>query len=417
MVYTEVIILSSKTAKKTTLVMLLDAFSKTYLSEEDTPFLYDMSRDGIVTHIEPLFAFKGIETSIFTGVWPSVHNVWTEFCFSDNQIERKNEVLFRKAIETIDLLPLGEAKSKCRYVVERFIFKKAHKTPHLIPPAAMKYFQPSQHKDITEPGAVGEIKTVFDVFRENGVQYFFTEPWIRGDAGVLRKAKKLLKQEHYFDFWYLKLNHLDHMGHKFGPSPSIFSQQLTKIDAYVKEMVTLLQKKNPHLNVLLFADHGMSEVSNGVNILAELSQLKPKMYKDYVPFADSTMVRFWFFTEEAKQEICEHLRQIKYGHVLSPAEKKHLKIPLDPKYGETIYAVDEGYVVHPCFFRSSSIAKGMHGYAYPKTPASLPIIIMNDAMAENCQISKQLTYADIAQLILHSLLPEISTGIPPSKEI
>jgi predicted AlkP superfamily pyrophosphatase or phosphodiesterase len=403
--------LLSKYAKKTTLVILLDAFSKTYFSKKYMPFLYDLSRDGVLTHIEPLFAFKGIETTIFTGVWPSVHNVWTEFCFADSQIGSKKDVLVRKIIEAIDLLPNDESKAKLRYAIEKYIFQKAHRTPSLIPAVATAYFQPSQRKEITEPGAVGKIRTIFDVFRKKGIRFVFIEPWIWGDAGVLRKAKKLIKQEHNFNFWYLKFNQLDHLGHKIGPTPFAFKEQLLKIDRYVKEIVTLLQRKTPNLNVLVLADHGMSKVRKTENILESLNHQKSEMYKDYVAFVDSTVIRFWFFTKKARQEICEHLRQIKCGHILTDSEKNLLKMPLDIKYGETIFVVDEGYVLHPCFFHSKSLVNGMHGYAYPKTPEALPIIILNDEIAKNFQISERVTYTDIAQVILQSLLPDFSTSI------
>ena len=35
---------------------------------------------GISTSLIPLFAFRGIETTMFTGVWPEVHGIWTENC-------------------------------------------------------------------------------------------------------------------------------------------------------------------------------------------------------------------------------------------------------------------------------------------------------------------------------------------------
>jgi predicted AlkP superfamily pyrophosphatase or phosphodiesterase len=403
--------LSSKRAKKTTLMILIDAFSKTYFSKKHTPFLYNLSQDGVLTHIAPLFAFKGIETTIFTGVWPSVHNVWTEFCFANNQIGSKKDELVRKIIETVDLLPNDESKAKLRYAIERYIFQKPYNTPNLVPAAATAYFEPSQRKKITEPGAVGNVRTIFDIFRTKGIRFVFIEPWIWGDLGVLYAAKKLIKQEHKFHFWYLKFNHLDHLGHKFGPAPFAFKEQLIRIDQHVEEIVTLLQRKNPALNVLILADHGMSKVSKTVNMLEDLNQLRSKMYKDYVAFVDSTMIRFWFFTKKAKQEICEHLRQIRCGHILTSSEKKLLKMPLDLKYGEIIFVMDEGCVLHPCFFHSKSLVNGMHGYAYSKTPEALPIMIINSEIARNFRISKQVTFTDIPQLILQSLLPTFSTSL------
>ena len=164
----------------------------------------------------------------------------------------------------------------------------------------------------------------------------------------------------------------------------------------------------------------MSKVYNTIDILQDLSQLKSRMYTDYVAFVDSTMIRFWFFTKLAKQEICELLKQIKCGHILTDLEKNLLKVPLDLKYGEIIYVVDEGNIIHPCFFHSRSFVKGMHGYAYSKTPDAFPILLMNNEIAQsvrNFQPNKQFNYAQIAQLIIRSLIPNFSITISTEKEV
>jgi len=197
------------------------------------------------------------------------------------------------------------------------------------------------------------------------------------------------------------------LGHKFGPEPSTFKDQLNKIDRYVEQVVTLLQKKMHRLKVLVLADHGMSKVRETVNILEDLHQLRSQLYEDYVIFADSTMLRFWFFTKKAVCEISDFLQEFRCGHILSTAEKKLLKIPLDPKYGEIIYAVDEGYLIHPSFFHSRSEVKGMHGYAYPKTSEAFPILIMNDEMAKAHPTNEKVKYIDISHLALRSLFPNM----------
>ncbi len=403
--------MSRKHAPTTTLVILIDAFSKTYFSKEYTPFLYDLSQDGALTSIEPLFAFKGVETTLFTGMWPNIHNVWTEFCFVNNQTNSKKDKLLQEITKTLDLIPNDESKVMIRYAIRRYLFQKPQTTPDLIPAAAMAYFETSQRKRITEPGAVSNTRTIFDVFRKKGVQFVFIEPWLWGDWRVLYRAKKLIKQERAVQFWYLKFNHLDHLGHKFGPTPFAFKEQLMKIDQYVEQIVTLLLRENPKLGVLVLADHGMSKVRKTVNMLEGLSHLRSRMYRDYVAFYDSTMIRFWPFTKEAEQEIYKYLQQITCGHVLTITEKKLLKIPLDLKYGEIIYVIDEGYVVNPCFFHSKSVVNGMHGYAYPKTPEAIPILIVNGEITRSFRINRQVTYTDIAHLILNSVLPNFSSKI------
>ena len=395
----------SKYEQKNTLLILADAFSTTYFSQKHTPFLYELSRNGIVTSIEPLFAFKGIETTIFTGLWPKDHNIWTEFCFADNPTVKKMD-LCKAVTAAVDLLPNDLLNSRLRYVLERYVFQSPHNTPSLIPAASLSYFCPSQERGITEPRTLGNINTIFDIFRKEKIKYVFIEPGICGDWGVLSKAKKLIKQRHKTRFWYLKFNILDHVGHKFGPSPILFRESLKKIDRYIEEVVALFQRKNPNLNILILADHGMSKVHKTVNILKELRQLKSRMYTDYVVFLDSTIARFRFFTKKAEKEICEHLYQIKDGHIITNSEKQLLKMPSDLKYGEVIFAIDEGCILHPCFFHSRTRVNGMHGYAYPKTDEALPIIIMNDQFAQEHQTNVKYTYRDISRLIINSLLPD-----------
>lgn len=387
------------------LLILLDAFSRVYLSNKYTPFLCSLAENGISSTLDPLFVFRGIETTIFTGVWPNSHNVWTEFKLAQHTKNSKKDRLLQYIIRSLGVLPTDELKAKSRYFIERYLFKNFYRTLNLIPSTAMPYFETTQSKETVEKGAVGNVTTLFDVFREKGARYVLIEPWIWGDKGVLNKAKKMMNHNCRYNFWYLKFNHLDHLGHRFGPEPSMFKDQLIEIDKYVEQVVTLLQRKRHKLNVLILADHGMSKVRKTVNILEDLRQLRSQLYEDYIVFADSTMIRFWFFTERATHEISDFLQQIKCGHILSTTENKLLKIPLDPKYGETIFVVDEGYLVHPSFFHSRSEVKGMHGYAYSKTPEAFPILIMNNEMAKICPTNKEIKFVDIPHLVLHSLFP------------
>ena len=72
-----------------------------------------------------------------------------------------------------------------------------------MPPAALPYFESSQLKETFEQRAVNQTTTIFDVFRQKGVQYVCIEPWIRGDKGVLDKAKKMIN--HYGGIHIMRL--------------------------------------------------------------------------------------------------------------------------------------------------------------------------------------------------------------------
>lgn len=395
-------------------MILVDAFSKTYLAEDSTPFIYAMARDGFSAHIKPLFAFEGIEATIFTGMWPNVHDVWTEFRYIRGANHNRRASILANVTRIIDCLPDDTSRSMLRFAVERYLFSRTYKTPNLIPPPAMPYFEPSISRGITERNALDGVRTVFDLFRRKGLKFVFIEPWISGDSGVLNKVKRLAEQKQRFHFWYVKLNNLDHCGHRFGPIPSLFQDQLAKTDSHVEKVVTLLQKQNPELNVMILTDHGMSKVHGTVNILGGLKQLKSKIYQDYAAFVDSTMIRFWFFEEGARQEVCGFLSQMRSGHILNSKEKELLKIPSDPSYGEEIYALDEGFIFHPCFFHSRSPLKGMHGYAYPKTSEAVPMLIMNKEMKQISKFDGEINYTDIFSVLADSFCLESSENYSAS---
>jgi predicted AlkP superfamily pyrophosphatase or phosphodiesterase len=386
-------------------MIFIDAFSKAYLSEEYTPFLYNLASKGVSTTVKTIFAFRGIETTMFTGVWPNVHGSWTEFKLSKDFRQTRKFRILSGIFKILDILPYDGLIAKSRFFVERYLFRRIYKTPNVIPSEALPYFESTQIKETHEEGSLEGITTIFDVFRKKDIPYVCIEPWIRGDKGVFSKAKKIIRKKGR-NFWYIKFSHLDHLGHKFGPEPSFFKDELGKIDNYVKDIVNLAKMKKGNLSILIIADHGMSWVHSKVNIIDELHRLHSQMYKDYVVFVDSTIIRFWFFNESAIEEVSHMLNSLKCGHMLSAEEKQQLNIPTNPQFGELIFVLDEGFVTQPSFFSKKSEVKGMHGYAYSKTPESHPILIMKGIKTGEISAKHEINYVDISHFILRSLLPE-----------
>jgi len=386
-------------------MILLDAFSQAYLSKDITPYLYSLAEDGYSTTVDPVFAYRGIETTMFTGVWPDVHKSWTEFKLADNVKKNMKIRLLQSLIRVLDVLPTDGLRAKSRFFVERYLFKRIHKSPNVMPYAAIPYFESTQLKETFENGSVNNITTMFDVFRKENIPYVCIEPWVRGDRGVLGKAKEMIGKLGGEGFCYIKFSHLDHLGHKFGPEPLLFKDQLANIDTYVEEIVTLMKTKNTNLSVLIIADHGMSKVLQTVNIFDYLNQLQSTLYEDYIVFVDSTIIRFWFFTENALHEVSSMLSKMKCGHSLSIEERRFLNIPLSPEFGELIFVLDEGLIAHPSFFSQKSKINGMHGYAYSETYESRPIMIANGQIADLVPRNHPVKFIDLSHFILRSFIP------------
>ena len=178
---------------------------------------------------------------------------------------------------------------------------------------------------------------------------------------------------------------------------------LREIDNYLEQVIRILQKRFGDLDIMIMADHGMSKVDSYFDMLQDLRALNLDMYKDYVLFLDSTMARFWFFKDRARLEIEDYLMKLRYGWVLSDQQYKDLHIPLDRRYGECIFVMDEGKMIYPDFWSGSRKAKGMHGYALPQSNEAIPILILNKEISQYYNKDKAITYADIFSILQESI--------------
>jgi hypothetical protein len=90
--------------------------------------------------------------------------------------------------------------------------------------------------------------------------------------------------------------------------------------------------------------------------------------KDFFFFLDSTMLRVWFETPDARSKLAPAIFEshvlASRGRVLTSQLAESLHVPMaDRTYGDLIWWADRGVLVWPDFFHSSDAhISGMHGY-------------------------------------------------------
>ncbi|MEM4275788.1 MAG: alkaline phosphatase family protein [Candidatus Nitrosocaldaceae archaeon] len=363
-----------------TVMILVDAFSIAYLNEETMPYIYNIGKEGLLTSLKPLFAFKGIETTLFTGKWPNEHGIFTEMRLRSTYTPIADR-LFEYFIRLVDVSNHDKLMKLSRIVGE-CIFRgtRTRLTPNIIPPKMLKYFTASQHEPIYKT-KMANIPTLFDRLRANNIKFKFIEPSIlNGDEGTIKKIKRYMKNKE-IGFWYIKFSGFDREGHIYGPEPLLFREKIIATERYIEEVINIFGGID-NINLLLVTDHGMSRVNNYIDLMSLNKLNNISLYKDYIVFLDSTLARFWFFNNYAKNKVVEYLNTLEFGHVVSDKEKNILKIPDNrTQTGDVMFVVDEGYVIYPDFWSGTRKPKGMHGYAYSNSKESLPIFITNKNMS------------------------------------
>ncbi len=338
----------------------LDAFSSRYVSPEKTPFIFELSQSGFYTTLEPLFAFAGIGVSAFTGTKINTHKVWADYVLSKSA--RVSPVL-KRLLRLCDYLPDDIINQYARYAACRMLGRNPG-TPNLIPVEFVDFFKVKERKKLTAEDPIKGMTTLFDQLRRHQLKYLvlgFYESVF--EEQIVGKVKDAMSEDYRLIMF--RLASPDRLGHKHGPDSKELGKKLREIDETVAEIIKRGTNSAPPWSFIFFSDHGMNPVKGHVDLRGILNKLPLKVARDYIVFLNSTVASFWLNNDKAKEIIIEELEKIKPGIILDNQKLKELGIDkIGPEYGELLFALREGYVFFPDFYRRRTPPKGMHGYAF-----------------------------------------------------
>jgi predicted AlkP superfamily pyrophosphatase or phosphodiesterase len=184
---------------------------------------------------------------------------------------------------------------------------------------------------------------------------------------------------------------MDSFLHDHCDEPKSLSERLQWYARQLKDIFELAQRRDPQSEMTIFSDHGMTPIGHHFDLVKEVESLHLKMPRDYLAVYDSTMGRFWFFSDRARNQVIELLRNLPCGRILSEDELQELGILFpDRRYGEVIFLLRPGWLMtHSNFNGHSWRPKGMHGYD-PADPYSDAVFLSTRKPAGQMQ-----TIADI----------------------
>jgi hypothetical protein len=106
----------------------------------------------------------------------------------------------------------------------------------------------------------------------------------------------------------------------------------------------------------------MANCDEHLDLRSKVEALPYRLGKDYAVVYDSTMARFWFFNDPARQAITRVLNETPQGRILPDSELAEMKTLFEDRYfGEVIYLVKEGVLIVPSHMGERPI-RAMHGY-------------------------------------------------------
>jgi len=150
--------------------------------------------------------------------------------------------------------------------------------------------------------------------------------------------------------------------HRHGPWSKEAKEAFKQFESKVESLLSLAEKNYHEVKLALFSDHGMTEVTQTSDLRLRCERLPLKYGIDYVAVWDSTMARFWFLNENAREQITSLLMSAPEGQILDKETLHKWRCDFEgDTYGELFYLLNPGALFVPSFLNLSKVP-GMHGY-------------------------------------------------------
>ncbi len=377
--------------EKLSLFIFIDAFGWE-IKQRHPEFLR-----GLIPNTKKLETILGYSSacdpSIISGLTPSEHGLWSSFYYDPDGSPFKWTRPLRWLPDSLF------RRGRVRNVLSKWIKKQCGFTGYFqlygVPFEQLHLFNYAEQKRIWEPGGLPHGKTIFDRMTDEGIPYHVHDSGVSDDVRCERLLDEIKNQR--IDFAYCSLGHLDALMHAAGNDHPDIGKLMQKYNDKILALLDAAAENYQNVSWYIFTDHGMHNITETYDLIADIEALNLEWNKDYIAFYDSTMARIWILDEKARAPITATLANHSKGRTLSDNELKEHGIYFeDGQYGDLVFLMNSGIQIVPSFMGGEPL-KGMHGFD-PADPDSFA------SLSSNRPIPEEITKIHhIHQLMLNEL--------------
>jgi predicted AlkP superfamily pyrophosphatase or phosphodiesterase len=337
--------------------VLIDALGWEYLKERR--FLNDL-----LPYRRPLRTVLGFSSgaipTILTGAWPSVTGHWNLFYYDPN----KSPFRWLKHFAFVpDSILNHRITTKILKETGRHLLGLGPSFECCVMPSELRWFNFVEKKNIYAPGGIAGAKSIFDHLEQNQVPHriYTYHRWT--DAEIVELAERDLSVR-AANFYFLYLSEMDMFLHMHCIDQRKLDERIAWYERKLRRLFDHARKIDPRVSMTILSDHGMTPVQHYFDLMKEVAETGYKVRRDYLAVYDSTMARFWFFNESARNGIAAVLEKAECGRILSDQELQALGVYFDDRrFGEIVFLLRPGWIFSKSNFNGPQWKPvGMHGY-------------------------------------------------------
>ncbi len=373
--------------KKLVVLFYIDALNANFLVPDVMPFLSSLVAERYYFELKSVLGYSfAIQSCMLSGKYPDETNHWLPYFYCPESSPILFKTLSIGAFSLLDRLP------HLRYLavsVSRQLFLKKSVQANNIPLYEIGKVALYPYYYMCELPFFFELKKILEEKSQTALTYIGPPKQRTNLHGAL--FEHLKKSKHENEVIVIYHDTLDGFGHAFGPNSFqclIHAKSLDSVlSATYRKLANTLGK---NFTLLIFSDHGQSELKFQINLLSELSKNGLKLGVHYICFVDATLALFWSEDDVAKETIINVLNKIGHGVVIDEdlRKKYHLEFK-DDRYGEIIFVLKPGRTFVPNFFSPFNAMKGLHGY-FPEEDVQKSFLISNQKFQCCCVHVKDL---------------------------
>lgn len=256
----------------------------------------------------------------------------------------------------------GRVRRGMSKLIQKFYGYDGYFQIYNMPFRHLALFDYSEKRDLYQPGGINNaVPTIFDTLRDEGIPFHVSD-WRRSEAENLQRLGEDIDRGD-MAFAYLYLAAMDGVLHANGTASPVVTQKIAWYDQALRDVMRKAERAYGDVRLFVFSDHGMTDTTSTVDLMRRIDALGLTFGVDYAAVYDSTMARFWFLRDSARERIRRALDDEPAGRILSDEELSHYGCDFAGReYGELFFLTNPGVLLCPSFMGVTPLA-GMHGYA------------------------------------------------------
>jgi hypothetical protein len=323
--------------------------------------------------LESVFGYSSAcVPSILSGRRPVEHRNWNYFVYDP----ANSPFQFLRFLRWLP--PAISGRRTFRRLLSRLIKRRLSFRGYFdlynIPFKHISLYNFTERKSPLQPGGMNEGPNIFDYLVERNIEYFVSDTDQDEFSNLAALTAQIQSEKIDFAFQYWP--GLDGLLHEVGNRAPEISVKLRVYEDWIGQLLAVARDHYAETRLYVFSDHGMANCDSLLDLQSEINALPVRVPKDYAVVYDSTMARFWFFNERARQVITSCLEGISEGRIVPDAELAALGTLFPDRYfGELIFLAQEGVLIVPSHMGARPI-RGMHGY-HPADKHSYAMLCTN----------------------------------------